>query len=861
MSDRSPHPTREELSAYSLGQLPQERAVAIDSHISECQTCCETIVGISSDDTFVGLLKEARQLPTDQTFDHGVVPAASSGQDVPAELAEHLRYEILGLIGKGGMGDVYKATHRMMDRTVALKIIKRELVQKPEPVDRFHREVKAAAKLSHPNIVTAYDAEQAGDVHFLVMEYVDGTDLSQLVKDQGALPIHDACDYARQAAIGLQHAHEQGMVHRDIKPHNLMLTADGTVKILDFGLASLAPEANADSDSVEARGDLTAAGAIMGTPDFISPEQAEDARQADIRSDIYSLGSTLYFLLSGQPPFADGSIMHKLKSHATAEPDALRTLRDDVPVELETIVARMTAKNPDERFQSPSEVAAALEPFVQKQAQETAGPATDAQPPRRRGPFSRLTAFAAAFLALLLAAAVYFVVTNSGVVRIEVLDDSLNVAIDGRMVTVDEDGKRLLAFRAGDHEIVVRQGETELITDEFELRRNGDVRFRVSVEKGKVVVSRTGEEPKTAELPGARESASAVGELLRRESEGLLSRDQVNELIDLILEYQADRERPWSTEMGDLIEERWVAGELDRDLWEKYTAQFLVDTYQLEVRPRIVIGSPGGMRIQQMMRDVRCGSGKHITYQLQEKNRVTRIGSTIVGRNDMPGTFPLGHDSGGQFMSNSNNFGEQLWEIIKPGKQKITFEVELAILESVGPEGRVGKDVFATRKVTFETETTFLPAGQSTVNINVDPAMKAEVERAISIWRVETGPKPRPTTGDKYFAKVILAFKEPRPIDTAFTIVLKDGENEYGRGSVRYDGGRRISQPQQHGKHPGRSEWQADRRHPPAEPRCSREVRRCLRDLGQGGPPQGRTGARRRTYRRIGGARRRVRRG
>ncbi len=213
------------------------------------------------------------------------------------------------------MGDVYKARHRKMERTVALKVINRGLVRKAEAIDRFHREVKAAAQLSHPNIVTAYDADQAGDFHFMVMEYVDGVDLSQTVKDRGALPVAEACDYIRQAAIGLQHAHERGMVHRDIKPHNLMVTADGTVKILDFGLASLAPKRLPDADTVEARGDLTAAGAIMGTPDFISPEQADDARQADIRSDIYSLGATLYYLLSGRVPFADGSVMHKLKSH------------------------------------------------------------------------------------------------------------------------------------------------------------------------------------------------------------------------------------------------------------------------------------------------------------------------------------------------------------------------------------------------------------------------------------------------------------------------------------------------------------------------------------------------------------------
>ena len=262
------------------------------------------------------------------------------------------------------MGDVYKARHRKMERTVALKVINRGLVQKGEAVDRFHREVKAAAQLSHPNIVTAYDAGQAGDFHFMVMEYVDGVDLSQTVKDRGALPIAEACDYIRQAAIGLQHAHERGMVHRDIKPHNMMVTADGTVKILDFGLASLAPEALAAASSVEARGELTAVGAIMGTPDFISPEQAEDARNADIRSDIYSLGTTLYYLLSGRVPFDDGSVMHKLRSHAQVEPAPLNSVRDDVPEELVTIASKMMAKDPDERYLTPKEVADALESFL-----------------------------------------------------------------------------------------------------------------------------------------------------------------------------------------------------------------------------------------------------------------------------------------------------------------------------------------------------------------------------------------------------------------------------------------------------------------------------------------------------------------
>jgi serine/threonine protein kinase/ankyrin repeat protein len=365
MPEISAHPSRERLNAYNLGQLPPDEAVAIESHISECEPCCDTIISLSSDDTFVGLLKEARQLPNDQTVDHALATPSSLCPDIPVQLSEHPRYEIVGLIGKGGMGDVYKARHRKMERTVALKVINRGLVRKAEAIDRFHREVKAAAQLSHPNIVTAYDADQAGEFHFMVMEYVDGVDLSRTVKDRGALPVAEACDYIRQAAIGLQHAHERGMVHRDIKPHNLMVTTDGTVKILDFGLASLTPEAMADAETVEAHGDLTAAGAIMGTPDFISPEQADDARGADIRSDIYSLGATLYFLLSGRPPFAEGSITQKLNSHAQVEPEPLTSLRDNIPIELAALIAKMMAKDPEQRFQAPAEVAAALQSLAQ----------------------------------------------------------------------------------------------------------------------------------------------------------------------------------------------------------------------------------------------------------------------------------------------------------------------------------------------------------------------------------------------------------------------------------------------------------------------------------------------------------------
>ena len=367
------HPEKDQLLAFSLGKLSQDDAEQVAQHLDGCHDCSETIVDLQ-DDTFVEIIRSSRAPETpapDATLDVATLDVASQSSDVsnhadpvPTELQSHPRYDVVGLIGKGGMGDVYQARHRMMDRTVALKVINRNLVRKREAVDRFHREVKAAAQLSHPNIVTAFDAEQAGDVHFLVMEFVDGTDLSDIIKERGTLSIDTACDYVRQVAIGLQHAHQRGMVHRDIKPQNLMVTEDGTVKILDFGLASLTPEVSADSDTMEGGSDLTVAGAIMGTPDFISPEQAEDARGADIRSDIYSLGGTLYYLLSGRPPFSEGSVTEKLKSHARAEPAPLESLRDDIPSELAVVAGKMMAKIPADRFQTPAEVAEALKSFA-----------------------------------------------------------------------------------------------------------------------------------------------------------------------------------------------------------------------------------------------------------------------------------------------------------------------------------------------------------------------------------------------------------------------------------------------------------------------------------------------------------------
>ena len=281
------------------------------------------------------------------------------------------------------MGSVYLAEHRLMDRPVALKVIRPDLLGNEDLVERFRREVKAAARLAlHPNVVAAYDAEQAGDSHFLVMEFIDGVNLAHLVKSQGPLPCNLACEAVKQAAEGLEHAYQRGMVHRDIKPQNLMRTSAGLVKILDFGLARFASEALPDlvpaaeretapeseataSDRVAS---ITLTDILLGTADYISPEQASAPRSADIRADIYSLGCTLYHLLVGHPPFPDGNLAKRLAAHAERTPRPLAIVRPDVTPALGRIIERMMAKDRSQRFQRPAEVAEALAPFANAKA-------------------------------------------------------------------------------------------------------------------------------------------------------------------------------------------------------------------------------------------------------------------------------------------------------------------------------------------------------------------------------------------------------------------------------------------------------------------------------------------------------------
>ncbi len=273
------------------------------------------------------------------------------------------QYRLLEKLGQGGMGTVYKAFDTRLEKVVAIKLLRADQLHQPESVSRFEREMRAVGKLDHPNTVGALDANVHEQTHYIVTEYVRGQDLSKLLRTNGRLPIADACELVRQAALGLQHASEQGLVHRDIKPSNLILaeTSDGPrVKILDMGLALLA---NAKTKSE----DLTSIGQVMGTLDYLAPEQASDSHSVDVRADIYSLGATLYRLLSGFAPYSGhrfDSPLKKLHAIANEEISPVSSHRANIPPDLAALIDRMLSRDPSKRPKTPREVATAIGVFA-----------------------------------------------------------------------------------------------------------------------------------------------------------------------------------------------------------------------------------------------------------------------------------------------------------------------------------------------------------------------------------------------------------------------------------------------------------------------------------------------------------------
>lgn len=352
------HPADGRLAEFAQGRLEGAEFAAIESHLGACDACCERIAR-QPENTLLALARQAVTI--------GMLapePGQSLDGELPAPLANHPRYRLLEQIGAGGMGTVYKAEHRLMNRLVAVKMIHPRLLAHPQAVERFEREVRVAAKLAHPNIVVSHDAERADDRHFLVMEFVEGESLAEWVGKRGPVSVRQACEWMQQAALGLQHAHEQGMAHRDIKPHNLMVAKDGQIKILDFGLSRLVDDQPLPPSAGLPNGKLPASATrsdmVLGTPDYIAPEQIGGSRTADIRADIYSLGCTFYFALTGRAPFADRSLADKFVAHQKSPLPLISASRSDSPRRLDEIVARMTAKRPADRYARPADVAADL---------------------------------------------------------------------------------------------------------------------------------------------------------------------------------------------------------------------------------------------------------------------------------------------------------------------------------------------------------------------------------------------------------------------------------------------------------------------------------------------------------------------
>ena len=356
-----PHDTRKTISA-SASPSANEPAAVSEAAMPKVASSAETDVL-----TYV-------QKTLSETGNEGAEIQSKSGAvGVGSRIGP---YQLVRKLGQGGMGAVYEAQHTKLDKTFALKVLPPGFASNAAAVSRFEREMKAVGKLDHPNIIRATNADEFNGTHYLVMEYVEGIDLSVLVKSRGPMSLSDACDVIRQTALGLQHAHEHGLVHRDIKPSNLFVCSsafrrsDGTappkggttnIKILDLGLARLGDDAPG--------GGLTSSGQVLGTPDYMAPEQWDDTHSVDARADLYSLGCTLFFVLTGKAPFAEEgskpSLMRLMRAHTEASIPDLLAVRPDVPAELNSIFQRLLAKKPEDRFQTAAAVATALEPFIQ----------------------------------------------------------------------------------------------------------------------------------------------------------------------------------------------------------------------------------------------------------------------------------------------------------------------------------------------------------------------------------------------------------------------------------------------------------------------------------------------------------------
>jgi serine/threonine protein kinase len=365
-----PHcPSPAEWQAVILGKVPESRWAEIESHLQSCPHCEARVDSLTeSSDTFVRHLCQQPCSPADEPEFrslHAKLMASPAeylegddefvGEAIDTQLPRQLgNYELLSVLGLGANGTVYKARHIPLDRIVAIKLLHGDVGLNSDRVARFVSEVRAAGRLDHPHLVRAMDAGVTADCHYLVMEFVEGIDVSALIRRYGPTSLVDACEIIRQTALGLQYLADQGFIHRDVKPSNLLLTANGEVRLLDLGLV------RSSTSSLDL--DDKANSWAHGTADYMSPEQWQSYNQVDIRADIYSLGCTFFKLLTGFPPYRPlpANCPSKYDAHCRAMIPDLRQFRPDVPERIQRMIERMLAKSPSERYATPGELVEVL---------------------------------------------------------------------------------------------------------------------------------------------------------------------------------------------------------------------------------------------------------------------------------------------------------------------------------------------------------------------------------------------------------------------------------------------------------------------------------------------------------------------
>ncbi len=488
-------------------------------------------------------------------------------------------YTILDRIGAGGMGQVFKAEHRRMKRLVAIKTLPANTMKDAAAIARFQREVEAAAKLRHPNIVAADDAAEANGVHFLVMEYVEGQDLSVLVKKNGPLPVEKSVNFILQAARGLEFAHGEGVVHRDIKPANLLLDKKGVVKILDMGLARIESEGH-----VAAHAELTGSGAIMGTVDYMAPEQALSTKHADAKADIYSMGCSLYYLLTGKPIYDGETIMGRMLAHRESPIPSLRDVQDDVTDEIEAVFKKMVAKNVEDRYQSMSEVIAGLErcssgsqtslAIQQSESTNIENSALTflrdmpAQTTQRTKPTKKVVAatsdegkqpswknpkalISAGLVGVLILAAIIVVSlrTDDGTLIVEVDQPDVTVQVldlEGKVEVSQKGGvgKVTVGVDPGKHRLRVEKEGFEVFAREFEIVAKGNLAMRAKLQPVQEIPEQVNQPWNTPAFQGwmeqirampAEDQAKMVTQKLLEKNSGLNPKDIAIEIVDNVV--------------------------------------------------------------------------------------------------------------------------------------------------------------------------------------------------------------------------------------------------------------------------------------------------------------------------------------